>query len=179
MGVLTDSYFNILITLICHHLNLNTLYYIKVAKIPFPSHSWISRSNLFKGKWSERLSESHKIWGQQRWRGRETGVGLWFMELLHCCRNRSSGVRCSVFVFKQWQSVRPSVLNSCQGTVHGTAGSCDDKTVPQSRHTRFFVSFYLSNLPDDTLPVSILSLTLIFFTSGPAKVSNSLPCMQN
>lgn len=176
VGVLTDSYFNILITFICHHLNLNTLYYINIAKIPFDSHSWISRSNLFKGKWSESLPESQKILGLQRWRGGEAAVGLWCMKWLRCCKNRTSRVRlrCTVPVFRKAVAVsETSPAKLLQGTMHGTTGSCGAKTVSQSTHTRLLIRFCLNNLRNDTLPMSILSLILIFPTSGPAKVSDT------
>lgn len=114
VGVLTDSYSNILITFICHHSD-----FTKVARTSFSSHSWMSRSNMLKGEWSERLLESQKIPGQQRWRQGETAVGLWCMKLLQGCRNRSDRVRLrwTVSAFR-WavavSAMRPSVLNSCQ-----------------------------------------------------------------
>lgn len=97
------------------------------------------------------------------------------MKLLHCCRNRSSraGLRCTVVVFRKAVAVSEISAKLLQGTMHGSTGSCDAKTVSRSTHTRFLISFYLNNLPDDTLSVSILSLTLIFSTSDPAEVSNT------
>lgn len=83
---------------------------------------------------------------------------------MHCyCLQESSGSQCH-------GTIHAKLL---PGTVHGTTGSCDVKTVSQRAHSRFLITFYLNNLPDDTLPVSILSLILIFSTSGPAKVSNT------
>lgn len=45
----------------------------------------------------------------------------------------------------------------------GTAGSCNANTVAQSIYKRFTVSFYSNNLPSNTLPVSILSLSPAFW----------------
>jgi len=48
------------------------------------------------------------------------------------------------------------------GTVHGTVGSCNVKTIAQSSYKGFIISFYPSNLPANTLPMSILPLSPVF-----------------